>query len=110
VPVQVNGMLVAAKQLQQAAQTLHAFLNSHGGATGWMMARIGMKYHEPSASDTRARILAFLVATSIDSIDASMEAGALYRSRGGARRESMPRAEAQELECLVYCGCNCLRD
>jgi carboxymethylenebutenolidase len=37
----------------------HAFLNSHDGVVGWVMARIGMRYHESSAADTRARILAF---------------------------------------------------
>ena len=37
----------------------HAFLEVHGGALGWMMARIGMSFHEASAADARERILDF---------------------------------------------------
>lgn len=37
----------------------HAFLESHGGALGWVMARIGMAPHEASTIDARKRILAF---------------------------------------------------
>jgi len=44
---------------RSALREPHAFLNSHDGVTGWVMARIGMKYHEPSAADTRSRIVDF---------------------------------------------------
>jgi carboxymethylenebutenolidase len=54
--LRINGVEHDVKEYPDAG---HAFLNSHGGATGWVMARIGMRYHEPSAADTRARILAF---------------------------------------------------
>jgi carboxymethylenebutenolidase len=54
--LKINGVEHDVKEYPDAG---HAFLNSHGGATGWVMARIGMRYHEPSAADTRARILAF---------------------------------------------------
>lgn len=37
----------------------HSFLEVHGGALGWIMARIGMGHHEASAADARQRILAF---------------------------------------------------
>jgi carboxymethylenebutenolidase len=37
----------------------HSFLNDHGGAWGWVMARVGMGYHAESAEDARARLLRF---------------------------------------------------
>jgi carboxymethylenebutenolidase len=37
----------------------HAFLEVHGGRHGWLMARLGMRLHGPSAADARRRILAF---------------------------------------------------
>ena len=37
----------------------HAFLEVHGGKLGWVMARLGMHFHGPSAIDARRRILAF---------------------------------------------------
>jgi carboxymethylenebutenolidase len=52
----INGVAHDVKEYPDAG---HAFLNTHDGATGWVMARIGMRYHEPSAADARARILAF---------------------------------------------------
>jgi carboxymethylenebutenolidase len=54
--LEINGVEHDVKEYPDAG---HAFLNSHDGAVGWVMARIGMRYHEPSAADTRARILAF---------------------------------------------------
>ena len=52
----VNGVDHDVKEYPDAE---HAFLNIHSGATGWVMARIGMRYSEASAADARARILAF---------------------------------------------------
>ena len=37
----------------------HAFLEVHGGKLGWVMARLGMRFHGASAGDARRRILAF---------------------------------------------------
>lgn len=37
----------------------HAFLEAHGGALGWVMARIGMGFHGASTADARERILNF---------------------------------------------------
>lgn len=37
----------------------HAFLNDHDGAVGWIMAKIGMRYDESAADDSRRRILNF---------------------------------------------------
>jgi carboxymethylenebutenolidase len=54
--LEINGVEHDVKEYPDAG---HAFLNSRDGGTGWVMDRIGMKYHESSASDTRARILAF---------------------------------------------------
>lgn len=51
-----NGVAHDVKEYPDAS---HAFLNAHGGGIGWVMARIGMGYHEPSAADARARIIAF---------------------------------------------------
>lgn len=62
----------AAARLDQALETVgvphdvkeypdagHSFLNAHGGFFGWVFGRMGMGYHEPSATDARRRILAF---------------------------------------------------
>lgn len=37
----------------------HSFLEAHSGVTGWIMARIGMRWHDQSARDARAHILDF---------------------------------------------------
>jgi carboxymethylenebutenolidase len=37
----------------------HSFLNNHGGVISWVFGLMGMGFHEPSATDARARILAF---------------------------------------------------
>jgi carboxymethylenebutenolidase len=54
--LQINGVDHDVKEYPDAG---HAFLNIHGGALGWAMTRIGMRFHEPSAADAQARILAF---------------------------------------------------
>jgi carboxymethylenebutenolidase len=51
--LKINGVEHDVKEYPDAG---HAF---HDGATGWVMARIGMRYHEPSAAEARPRILAF---------------------------------------------------
>ncbi|MBS1952646.1 MAG: dienelactone hydrolase family protein [Cyanobacteria bacterium SZAS-4] len=37
----------------------HGFLNDHHGFAGWIVNRVGMGHHGPSATDTQARILKF---------------------------------------------------
>jgi carboxymethylenebutenolidase len=37
----------------------HGFLEIHGGKLGWIMTRLGMRFHDASAKDARRRILAF---------------------------------------------------
>ena len=54
--LKINGVEHDVKEYPDAG---HAFLNTHDGATGWVMARIGMRYHEPSAANARPGILAF---------------------------------------------------
>lgn len=54
--LQVNAIDHDVKEYPDAG---HAFLNVHGGFTGWAAAKIGMGYHQPSALDAQARILAF---------------------------------------------------
>lgn len=51
-----NGVDHDVKEYPDAS---HAFLNQHSGTTGWIMTRIGMAYHAPSADDAKARILGF---------------------------------------------------
>lgn len=51
-----NGVAHDVKEYPEAG---HGFLNAHGGATGAVMARIGMAFDAPAAADAQARILAF---------------------------------------------------
>jgi len=51
-----NGVAHDVKEYPEAG---HGFLNGHGGASGAVMARIGMAFDAPAAADARARILAF---------------------------------------------------
>lgn len=45
--------------VKEYAEAGHGFMNAHTGTAGWVMARTGMSFHEPSAADSQARILAF---------------------------------------------------
>ena len=54
--LQVNGIEHDIREYPDAG---HAFLEVHSGPLGWIMARLGMRFHEASAADARRRILVF---------------------------------------------------
>ena len=54
--LRTNGI---AHDVKEYADTGHAFMNIHTGLRGWLVARLGMTFHGPSADDAQKRILAF---------------------------------------------------
>ena len=48
-----------AYDVKEYSDAGHGFLNEHSGFAGRALARIGARFHEPSADDARARILTF---------------------------------------------------
>lgn len=54
--LQANGVEHDVREYPDAG---HAFLEVHSGKLGWVMARLGMRFHGASAADARQRILAF---------------------------------------------------
>jgi carboxymethylenebutenolidase len=54
--LQANGVDHDVRECPNAG---HAFLEVHGGKLGWVMARLGMRFHGASATDARQRISAF---------------------------------------------------
>lgn len=47
------------RDVREYADAGHSFLEVHGGKLGWIMARMGMRFHEASAADAQRRILDF---------------------------------------------------
>jgi carboxymethylenebutenolidase len=54
--LQANGI---PHDVKEYPEVRHAFMNQHGGLTGWVATRIGMGFHDASAADAKARILKF---------------------------------------------------
>jgi carboxymethylenebutenolidase len=48
--------------VKEYADTGHASMNIHTGFRGWLVARLGMSFHEPSARDAQRRLLTFFEA------------------------------------------------
>ena len=48
-----------AHDVQEYPSVGHGFLNHHGGVSGWIMARLGMRFDAAAAANAQARITAF---------------------------------------------------